>query len=184
LPEPARAIEAQRGVFLHLGCGERHIPGFIHIDIRPFPHLDLVARIEDLSMFPDGSADLIYACHVLEHFGRWRIPDVLREWHRVLRSGGTLRLSVPDFAAICETYSETGDMTLIYGLLHGRQDYPENTHCFSFDFRLLRAYLEEAGFVAVRRYDVRDTVHRDHDDYSQAYVNGRLMSLNVEADKP
>jgi len=41
----------------------------------------------------------------------------------------------------------------------------------------------------VRRYDWRQTLHKDHDDHSQAYIphmdkeNGRLISLNVEAEK-
>ena len=45
-------------------------------------------------------------------------------------------------------------------------------------------------FVNVRRYDWRQTIHKDYDDHSQAYYphmdkeNGLLMSLNVEADKP
>ena len=39
------------------------------------------------------------------------------------------------------------------------------------------------------RYDWRQTLHKDHDDFSQAYVphmdkeKGLLISLNVEADK-
>jgi hypothetical protein len=53
----------------------------------------------------------------------------------------------------------------------------------------LRETLEIAGFTNVRRYDWRQTVHKDHDDFSQAYIphmdkeNGLLISLNVEADK-
>jgi hypothetical protein len=54
----------------------------------------------------------------------------------------------------------------------------------------MRATLEAAGFGNVRRWDWRQTPpHREHDDFSQAYVphmdkeHGRLVSLNVEADK-
>jgi predicted SAM-dependent methyltransferase len=25
---------------LHLGCGKRYIPGFIHIDLADYPHID------------------------------------------------------------------------------------------------------------------------------------------------
>ena len=46
-----------------------------------------------------------------------------------------------------------------------------------------------AGFKDVRRYDWRQTEHKDYDDFSQAYIphmdkeNGLLISLNVEATK-
>ena len=68
---------------LHLGCGKRCIPGFVHIDLADYPHIDYKSDVSDLSMFEDNSADLIYACHVLEHFKRYEIERVLTEWHRV-----------------------------------------------------------------------------------------------------
>src|SRR2546425_11062307 len=55
-------------------------------------------------MFKDESAELVYACHVLEYFDRVEVVDVLREWHRVLAHGGVVRLAVPDFAALAEVY--------------------------------------------------------------------------------
>lgn len=171
-------------VQLHLGCGNRVLPGFIHVDIRPLPHLDYVHAIDELPMFGDDSVDLIYNCHVLEHFGRPHTQRPLREWFRLLKPGGILRTAVPDLEACFEVYRETGDLTLIHGLLYGRQDYPENTHFIGFDWTYLKDQLERAGFTDVRRYDVQATIHKDYDDYSQAYLRGRLVSLNVEATKP
>lgn len=178
------ALPAEGPLLLHVGCGQRYLPGFKHIDIRPLPHLDVVSPVDHLPMFADGTVDLIYNCHVLEHFGRWDIPRVLKEWFRLLKPGGVLRTAVPDLAACFEVYAETGDITLIHGLLYGRQDYPENTHHIGFDFAYLQRLLEGAGFTSVDRYDYRETIHKDYDDYSQAYLKGRLVSLNVEATKP
>jgi hypothetical protein len=48
--------------------------------------------------------ELVCACHVLEHFGRFKIVDVLQEWCWVLQTGGVLRLSVPDLAACAATH--------------------------------------------------------------------------------
>lgn len=76
---------------LHLGCGKRHIPGFVHIDAVEFPHVDHVAAIDNLSFIPDNSCTLIYNCHVLEHFKRRDALRVLKEWNRVLAPGGVLR---------------------------------------------------------------------------------------------
>ena len=66
---------------------------------------------------------------------------------------------------------------------------PALYHRTVYDFETLRSTLQSAGFREVRRYDWRDTVHKDFDDYSQAYIPhmdkeaGRLISLNVEAVK-
>jgi predicted SAM-dependent methyltransferase len=55
---------------LHLGCGKRYIPGFIHIDLADYPHIDYKRDIADLSIFPVESVDLIYCSHALQYFDR------------------------------------------------------------------------------------------------------------------
>ena len=75
---------------LHLGCGKKFIPGFIHIDVIDYSHVDHVTSIDKLSIFKSDSIDLIYNCHVLEHFKRREIENVLKEWFRVLKPNGTL----------------------------------------------------------------------------------------------
>jgi SAM-dependent methyltransferase len=171
---------------LHLGCGRRHIPGYVHIDVVDYPHVDHVSSIDNLSFLQDGSVELIYNCHVLEHFKRREVNRVLREWHRVLAPGGVLRVSVPDFAALCEVYVRSRDLGLVIGPIFGRQDYLYNIHYNLFDFDALKAQLEQAGFGQIRRYDWRETEHAQVDDFSQAYIphmdkeRGVLISLNVE----
>lgn len=174
---------------LHLGCGKRYIPGYIHIDVVNFEHIDHVASVEVLPYIGDNTVDVIYNCHILEHFKRRDVMRVLREWHRVLKPGGVLRISVPDFSALSNIYQQTGDINLVIGSLFGRQDYLYNIHYNVFDFNSLRSLLEEAGFSSIRIYDWRETEHANIDDYSQAYLphmdkeNGVLISLNVECTK-
>lgn len=174
---------------LHLGCGKRYIPGYVHIDAVDFPHVDHVTAIDNLSFIQANAVDVIYTCHVLEHFKRRDVSRVLKEWHRVLKPGGILRISVPDFAAICAIYQRTGEIDLVIGALFGRQDYLYNIHYNVFDMDSLQKQLEDSGFVAVRKYDWRKVEHADVDDYSQAYVphmdktSGVLVSLNIECEK-
>ena len=174
---------------LHLGCGKRHIPGFIHIDAIDYSHVDHVATIDNLSFVGDDTVDLIYNCHVLEHFKRREVAKVLTEWKRVLKPGGILRISVPDFASLCEVYQQNGKIEQVVGALFGRQDYLYNIHYNVFDEATLSKTLNEVGFENVRRYNWRDTEHAEVDDYSQAYIphmdkeNGLLISLNVECTK-
>src|SRR4030042_206803 len=180
----------KKEVKLHVGCGDRYIPGFIHIDARKLPHVDYVTTADKLDMFKDNSVDLIYACHILDHLGRNQVDIVLKEWYRVLVPGGILRIAVSDFAKLAEVYLKTRDLNLVLGPLLGRQDYPENTHFMIFDYGYLSEVLARAGFKNIHRYDWRQTIHKDYDDLSQAYIphmdkeHGTLISLNVEAEKP
>jgi len=186
-------------VKLHLGCGKRYIPGFIHVDIADYPHVDHKTDISGLRIFADESVDLIYCCHAFEYFDRQEAQDkVLPEWRRVLRHGGVLRIAVPDFEAIVELYLQHRDLDRqgILGPLFGRMavETSQGTkilyHKTVYDFESLTKLLESAGFRNVHRYDWRATTHKDYDDFSQAYVphmdklHGMLMSLNVEAEKP
>jgi len=174
---------------LHLGCGKRYIPGYFHIDGFDGPHIDHVCSIDDLSFIEDNSIDLIYACHVIEHFKRERLPLVLKEWNRVLKKDGKLRLAVPDFEAIVKVYNKYEDLNLVIGPLYGGQNYLYNIHYNTFDYNSLKNYLESAGFNQVTRYDYRETEHSSIDDFSQAFIphmdkeNGILISLNVESTK-
>lgn len=177
---------------LHLGCGRVQIPGFFHVDMLESEHVDHVGSIDMLDFVPGETVELIYASHVLEHFGRWEYKQVLAEWWRVLRPGGVLRLAVPDFAMCAKLYYEKGlqdGLSGLVGLICGGQRHVLDTHRMVFDEALLTSALREVGFTAVRRWDWRQTEHAHIDDYSQAYLphmdkeNGTLMSLNLEAIK-
>jgi len=182
---------------LHLGCGKRYIPGLIHIDLDDYPHIDYRHDIASLPMFADNSVDLIYCCHALEYYDRQEAQEVLKEWRRVLKRGGILRLAVPDFEAIVKVYLKYKDLAHrgILGPLYGEMAIKTSEgkrviyHKTVYDFESLREVLESAGFKNIHRYDWRQTIHKDYDDYSQAYIphmdkeHGLLISLNVEAEK-
>jgi SAM-dependent methyltransferase len=182
---------AEEPVKLHVGCGRIKIPDFLHIDILDAAHVDICHRVDDLP-FPDDAASLIYASHVLEHFGRYEVEGVLREWHRVLAKGGVLRLAVPNFAAVVAMYSTEGlrdGLSGLMGLVCGGQRGPYDFHKIVFDEPFLTYLLQKVGFGEVRWWDWRTTDHAHIDDFSQAYLphmdkeKGRLMSLNLEAVK-
>lgn len=176
---------------LHLGCGKKYIPDFKHVDLQSFDHIDCTTSVDNLSFAEDDSVELIYASHVLEHFGRHEYKEVLKEWFRVLSPNGVLRIAVPSFDAVVEYYTKKeANLHLLLGLLVGGQKVGQfDYHKMVFDKKLLTEALHEVGFSVVREYDWKKTEHWDIDDYSQAYLphmdkeKGMLMSLNLEAVK-
>jgi predicted SAM-dependent methyltransferase len=177
-------------VKLHVGCGKRYLPGWTHVDVLPFDHIDHQATIDNLFMFEEGSVDEIYACHVLEHVGRREVLKVLAEFSRVLRVGGVLRLAVPDFESLVEHYvANKQSLSHLMGFLVGGQTDQYDHHCMEFDLFFLTELLRCSGFDSVERYDWKAFFPPGFDDFSASYLphmdfeNGRLMSLNVTATK-
>jgi len=179
---------------LHLGCGKRYLPGFVHVDVSYDcgPHIDYCQSITDLTNFESESVELIYASHVFEYFPKEQVPDVLDEWRRVLQKEGVLRLAVPDFAALCDVYKMTGKLDYILGPLYGHWTTGEvkMQHATCYDIATLTNVLVDAGFYTIRGWDWRTVfADMDYDDYSQAYVphmdkdSGIHISLNLEAVK-
>jgi len=180
------------GIKLHLGCGKVDLGrDWVHVDQVAHPHVDHVCDIAKLP-FPDESASIIYACHVLEYFD-WQEAEtiVLPEWKRVLKPGGVLRLAVPDFDAIVNYYYDDENIDKHIGLLYGRQFYNGKWqyHKCAYDLEVLFEILQSVGFRLMYEWNWRQTEHDHIDDCSQAYLphmdkeNGTLMSLNIEAVK-
>lgn len=175
---------------LHLGCGKKIIPGWINIDAVPQSHDVCIDDVSLLSTVDDASSDEIYACHVLEHFGRNSTSSVLETWFRKLKPGGLIRISVPDVQAVFDKYRQGTSLKVLIGLLYGGQRNEYDYHKIGFDFETLSSIMASIGFVDIKRYDWQNIDHSYMDDYSQAYLphmdkeNGTLMSLNLEAKRP
>lgn len=175
---------------LHLGCGYKILDGYINVDIRPETGCQIIDDVKILSNFENNSADEIYACHVLEHFGRHEYVSVLQKWYNVLKPGGIIRLSVPDIEVVCNQYiGNKYSLRQLIGFLYGGQTYKENYHYIGFDFNMLKEDLEGLKFTNIKRWDWKETDHKHIDDYSQAYLphmkkeGGTLMSLNIQGTK-
>ena len=173
---------------LQIGPGKVYFPDWENVDIFTIHYADAYGCAMNLP-YPASTFELIYASHVLEHINRNMILTTLHHWKNLLKPGGTLRLAVPDFDAVCNYYMATKDVSKVMGLLYGGQQYLLDRHCITFTHASLTESLELVGFKNVREWDWRQVEHSAYDDYSQAYLphmdkeNGRLMSLNLEADK-
>ena len=172
---------------LHLGCGTVRIPEFCNVDIDPDTEADIIDNVLTLRRFPDGFADLIYACHVLEHVSHEEAPEVLATWARVLKPGGELYISVPDLDRIVNIYKGNWDHfhtrpnTPWIGLIYGGQSDPFDFHKTGFNITWMTELLERQGFVDVEEYP--------HEPHPFGVVDASLahepfpdfLSLNVRA---
>jgi len=59
--------------------------------------------------FKNNSVDVIYSCHMIEHLDRDEVGLFLNEAFRVLKSGGIIRLVVPDLRKEIIDYLNHGD---------------------------------------------------------------------------
>lgn len=90
-------VQSDRPKSLNLGCGTDIRDGWVNLDVAALPGVDVVHDLNRLPLpFADGEFAHVYAKDVLEHVN---YVDVLRELHRILRSGGTLAIQVPHFTS-------------------------------------------------------------------------------------
>lgn len=186
--KPSYPLNPDKKVLIHLGCGDINSPEFINIDSRYLSHIHHVRDVKDLSIFKDNFADFIYACHVLEHISHKDIDLVLMEWKRVLKPGGKLRISVPDFDMILEIYFETNkSIEEIIGPLMGAQDYKQNFHYSVFNHFFLSNHLKKVHFASIQNWDPSKVENHNFNDWSGVSfeINGKNfpISLNIEAVK-
>ena len=130
---------------LNIGGGRTPIPGYLTVD-RVFG--DEAYPLE----FGDDTLDEIYASHVLEHFGWSEYEDVLRDWIRAIRPGGTLRISVPDIDRAMAMAGQPG-MPPVGAVLMGGQTDPNDFHKSAWNTPDLTALLKRLGLVNVREFE-------------------------------
>ena len=151
-----------QGIKLHLGCGPKIVKGFVNVDlpnnwskVKP----DVEADISKPLPFPDNYADGIYAFHVIEHFWRWEVEDILKDWVRVLKPGGVMILELPcldKIIAILKFYLESGkpinDRLTVWGL-YGDPNYKsiEMSHKWAWSASELIDLLESLGMTAEQK---------------------------------
>lgn len=92
------ALFYTRGRCLDVGCGMSKVwPSVIGVDsgkaFGPHTEANLIADIENLDMFRDGSMDGVYSSHTLEHIVDYK--GVLKKWWTFIKPGGFLTLYLP-----------------------------------------------------------------------------------------
>ena len=143
-------------VILNIGSGtDRKEDGIINIDIRSLPNVDTVADARKLP-YGDKTVDKIINTDIIEHFGRHEIKEVLKEWYRVLKQGGSLEIRTPDVGRTMDRWKDI-PWTNLLDAICGAQKYPEDFHKIILTKETLKKYLEDTGFKVekIKRFSIR-----------------------------
>lgn len=139
---PIRGVDSIRGKAgnkkaIDIGCGRTWWnPGsdydLIRVDIREECEPDYRCDIRSLP-FDKHSFDLVHSSHVLEHFPRAEWQDVLKEWIRVLKPDGEMRLVLPNIRWAAEQLTSGVELTAemknhVMNVLYGAQTNPYDFH--------------------------------------------------------
>ena len=148
---------SEEPIRLHLGCGKRILDGFVNIDIVPLSDKVVKGDVRDLSEYADGTVEEIVACDLLEHFPIKEIMSViLKEWIRVLKPGGKMRVQCPDVELVCGMfYQQAQEGHISWAkfseVVYGNQKDKWNFHHVIFHFDWLKDILEGFGMTEVTK---------------------------------
>lgn len=130
------------GKVIELGCGDvKTVNDAIGIDIIPKGELipytndkysiaDINADVSQDLPFEDESVGTVIARHVLEHC--LDVPNVLREWSRVIQDGGRLIIACPN-----------------ENIVEGIELHPQHLHAFTADS--IKSYADMLGLKEIGR---------------------------------
>jgi predicted SAM-dependent methyltransferase len=138
-----------------MGSGPFPLDGFINIDQFEHVHPDLICDCTKLP-YELGSVDEIYAGHILEHFHYADGINVLQYWKSLLRSGGVISITVPDYDYLVKEYAAhpTPAKLIEFNNMYIYSGIQPSPHKFAYSAALLKQVMEEAGFVSVTRMPV------------------------------
>lgn len=89
---------------LNVGCGRKYHKDWVNIDMAANTKDVISVNLLKGIPFPDNSFDIVYHSQVLEHFPKDKASFFMKECFRVLKSGGIIRVVVPDLENIVDEY--------------------------------------------------------------------------------
>ena len=173
--------------YLEIGPGAKRIKGFETLNVIGGFNVDYVYDASKPLPFEDNVFDLIYASHILEHIPWYKTEQVLKEWVRTLKPGGSLEIWVPDGYKICkgivraeekninisykdgwykfnsdkDPYVWGNGRIFTYGDGNGKINHP-NWHRALFTPKYLKKLMEKSGLINVRTMSSREVRGYNH----------------------
>ena len=144
------ASSAKGNLRLNIGCGHKPLDGYINVDQRELPGVDLVADITRLPYDPDQVSE-IYSSHVAEHFSIDALErTILPYWHNLLAEGGRITIIAPNTEAMIDRYSEgVVSFAELSRVILGDQEYEGDFHFSMLTPEIAKDLLKKSGFSHV-----------------------------------
>jgi hypothetical protein len=171
--------------YVQYGCGFSVGEAWLNFDTSPTLRIERIPFFGNIfsvafsgnfaRLVPAGTADGIYASHVLEHLSLVDFRKALANTHLMLAGGGVFRLIVPDllerarrYVSSAEENSEAAEqflrstflgkekrLTGLLGML--RESIGNSSHLWMWDEKSITEELKRAGFTQIRRCDKGDS---------------------------
>lgn len=145
------AVAGPQKLRINLGCGHLPLEGYVNVDRRELPGVDIVTEADNLPLAA-GSVHEIFSAHMLEHFPQEQLRRrLLPYWYELLASGGIFRAVVPDGEAmLAEIAAGTYAFEDFREVLFGGQDYDGDFHYNLFTPHSLCELVRAAGYREVK----------------------------------
>ena len=136
-------------VKVSLGCGlhwKQPFEEWINQDAVENEHTDIVCTWDSIPL-PDRCADFIELGDTIEHLRMWKRDAILKEWFRILKVGGKVRISTPNLHRTMVAYANK-EITLenaiqnLYAWMTNRYEQ----HYYTYTQETLRDLLIQYGF--------------------------------------
>lgn len=148
-------------ILLNVGCGPFPKDNFINLDYEWRPGLDICWDITKKAYpLTNEKVEGIFTEHCLEHIPYEKCIENLKEFYRLLKPGGTLRIVVPDGEIYCDLYQRRKtDKTVTFPyvtvdeapMVSINRIFRGHGHLFIYDFEVFRRILGEAGFRNIKK---------------------------------
>jgi predicted SAM-dependent methyltransferase len=157
-------------ILLNIGCGDLIQEGWVNIDLEPRSGA-LYFNVLNPLPIDDQAVTHIHAEHCLEHLEYSDAIFFLGECHRILKTGGTMRIVVPDAERYMRAY--VGNDRIFFERLEKLGGTPEplptkvaicnqmfrmaGAHRFAWDFDTLENAIRQIGYRAIQKSHHNDS---------------------------
>jgi predicted SAM-dependent methyltransferase len=138
-------------VKLDMGGGVFPREGYLNVD--PYNGAaDFTAPMWAVPL-PDGSVESIWSSHSLEHVTKFQVVPTLKEWERLLVSGGTIEIEVPDLEWVCKNWLWRKSNDWHMDTIFGQATNEGEIHRTGFTREIMQSYIDQTGLKLVH-FDV------------------------------
>lgn len=187
-------VEAVKGpVKLNIGCGTDYKKGWVNVDNNSdnnIKKLDVSWDLRNALPLHDNSVDFIFNEHFQEHLTVEEGIISNRDFLRVLKPGGVLRIATPDLEKVVNGYlniplsKDPVIRQFNVDFVKTRAEWMNMSfswwgHKWLYDYEELKRRLEEAGFTKIKRVSISKS---SHPELKNIEIRSSI-SLVVEATK-